>query len=475
MFAEDFFYDAGCGGGELSDESVVGAGDRGGNEYVDAGVCVVARLTYTDASYLAYSQNTAYLPGEYIFQAGNYWQIQAGCWSASGYDNTCTTGVFPASFTGAGPVSDGSVIWVKTGAHAPLQDGFCGANYACGAAGSDCYTANGGSAVVINGGSLGPCMVTQLYESEPVPSELPLRNWAWQVITAAIAHYNGRVGYVRVGSPAGGELSPLGVGSGLWPNYGSSVGQQRAQYLSWVKKLDGFLASQGATMNLDTDLNCAGSPSDCAYADQEAQLAHDYNFNMLGTNGYQVNDVLNLEGVGANNCVFPLGAASGCTSGDWAYNCARFTTNLAGHLMGCLLQTLTGTTVMDCAPGLTGPIAPLPVGSTYCAAGFPGLLPFLATLCRAGVGILAEKVCVQTLEIYTNGPSSGAAPTYPAGDVLLALDLSYLGTTYEIPAYAAYQMPYASAFAEFLGTPSAYGGAAVTGSPEASVMGGRLR
>jgi len=422
-----------------------------------------------DASYLPYAQNTAYLPGEYIFQSGNYWQLQAGCWSGAGYDNTCTTGGSPASFAGTGPVSDGAVVWVKMGGHAPLQDGFCGGNYQCGAGTSSCYTANGSSGIVINAASLGPCNLVQLYESEPVPSELPLRNWAKQVIAAAISHYNGKVGYVRVGSPAGGELSPLGVGSGLWPNYGSSPGQQRAQFLSWVKELDTFIASAGATMRLDTDLNCAGNPTDCAYADQEAQLAHDDNFGMLGTNGYQVNDVLNLQGVGTNNCAFPLSAGAGCTSGDWAYNCSRFPTNAAGQPMGCLLQTLTGTTVIDCAAGLTGPIAALPAGSTYCAGGFPGLLPFLVSLCRTGLSNPAQKVCVQTLEIYTNPPNSGAAPTYPAGDVLLALDMTYSTTTNAVPAYALYQLIYASAFGQFLSAPSLYGGG--TGGNQMSVTG----
>jgi hypothetical protein len=425
-----------------------------------------------DAAYLPYSQNTTYLPGEYVFQSGKYWEVQAGCWGGAGYDNTCTTGGAAANFSGAGPVTDGTVVWVKIGSHAPLQDGFCGPNYTCGSPGSDCYSANGSNAIVINGSSLGPCSMTQLYESEPVPSELPLRNWAWQVIAAAIGHYNGKVGYVRVGSPAGGELSPIGIGSGLWPNYGSTAGQQRAEYLSWVKKLDGFIGSLGATMNLDTDLNCAGSPSDCSYADQEAQLAHDNNFNMQGTNGYQVNDVLNLEGAGTNNCAFPLGSASGCTSGDWAYNCARFTTNLAGNPMGCLLQTLTGSTAIDCAAGLTGPIAPLPAGSSYCAGGFPGLLPFLVTLCKAGVGNLAQRVCVQTLEIYTNGPSGGTAPTYPAGDILLGLDLGYSGTTYGVSAYAASQLPYASAFAQFLAAPTTVGAGGGTGPHQFAVMGG---
>jgi hypothetical protein len=442
------------------------ATEGGTNSWTPA--CVWSQAQ-ADISYLAYSQNAPYLPGEYILQSGNYWQLQAGCWSGSGYDNTCTTGGTPASFSGAGPVTDGSVLWVKIGAHAPLQDGYCGPNYMCGGSGTNCYTANGSNPILVNSAILGPCTLTELYESEPVPSELPLRNWALQVVAAAIGHYNGKVGYVRVGSPAGGELSPLGINSGLWPNYGSSAGQQRAEYLSWVKKLDAYIASLGPAINVDTDMNCAGSPADCAYADQEAQLAHDNNFKLLGTNGYQVNDVLDLEGQGSNNCSAPLSAASGCTAGDWAYNCSRFTTNAAGQPMGCLLQTLTGTTAMDCAAGLTGPLAALPVGSTYCAAGFPGLMPFLVSLCR--VGVSGIRVCVQNLEVYTNGPNSGASPSYPAGDILLALDLNYSSTTNGVPAYAEYQLAYASAFAQFLAAGSVAGGLGFPGE-QGSIMGG---
>jgi hypothetical protein len=441
------------------------ATEGGTNSWTPA--CVWSQAQ-ADASYLAYSQNTAYLPGEYILQSGNYWQLQNGCWSGSGYDNTCTTAPIAANFSGAGPVTDGTVVWVKIGAHAPLQDGFCGPNYMCGSE-TNCYTANGSNSIVINSANLGPCTLTELYWSQPVPSELPLRNWVTQVIAAAIAHYNGKVGYVRVGSPAGGELSPLGINSGLWPNYGSSAGQQRAQYLSWVKKLDAFIASAGATMNVDTDMNCAGFPADCNYADQEAQLAHDFNFNMMGTNGYQVNDVLNLLGLGANDCTAPMGAAAGCTGGDWVYNCSRFTTNAAGQPMGCMLQTLTGSTVIDCAPGLTGPLAALPAGSTYCPAGFPGLLPFLVQLCKTGVGSSGIRVCVQNLEIYTNGPNSGTAPSYPAGDVLLTLDVNYSSTTNGVPAYAAYQLPYASAFGQFLAASSVSGAG---GGGNQSKMGG---
>jgi hypothetical protein len=441
------------------------ATEGGTNSWTPA--CVWSQAQ-ADASYLPYAQNTPYLPGEYIFQAGNYWQLQAGCWSGSGYDNTCITGGTAANFSGAGPVTDGSVVWVKIGAHAPLQDGYCGPNYMCGGAGTNCYGANGSNSIVINSGSLEPCTLTELYQSQPVPSELPLRNWAVQVVGAAIAHYNGKVGYVRVGSPAGGELSPLGINSGLWPNYGSLAGQQRAQYLSWVKKLDAYVASLSATMNLDTDMNCAGFPADCTYADQEAQLAHDYNFNMLGTNGYQVNDVLNLEGEGVNNCTSPINPGSGCTSGDWAYNCSRFTTNAAGRPMGCLLQTLTGSTAADCAAGLTGPLAPLPAGSNYCLTGFPGLMPFLAQLCKSGV-VSGNRVCVQTLEVYTNGPNNGSTPSYPAGDILLTLDLNYLSTTNAVPGYGQYQLPYASAFGEFLAAGSVAG---IAGASQSSAIGG---
>ena len=65
---------------------------------------------------------------------------------------------------------------------------------------------------------------------------------------------------------------------------------------------------------------------------------------------------------------------------------------------------------------------------------------------------------MQNFEVYTNGPNNGSAPTYPAGDILLTLDLNYSSTTNGVSAYAGYQLPYASAFAQFLAAASVSGG-----------------
>jgi len=85
--------------------------------------------------------------------------------------------------------------------------------------------------------------LAELYESEPIPSELPLRNWAEQVIAAAIPHYNGK--WICAGGIAGGrrvvaDWDWIGAVAELWIDGGT----QRAQYLSWVKDLDGFVASR---------------------------------------------------------------------------------------------------------------------------------------------------------------------------------------------------------------------------------------
>lgn len=410
-----------------------------------------------NASYLTYAQNTAYLPGEYIYQNGAYWQLQTGC-GPTGYDDTCVTGTTAANFTGSGPVTDGTVQWVRIGANAPLQDGYCGSDYICGPAGSDCYSANGSQDIVITSATLGPCNLTQLYQSSPIPSELPIRNWFNQVIAGVINHYSGnsKVGYMRIGSPANGELSPDGLYTYILPNYGSSQDMARAQYLSWVNKFYAYVMSQNPTMMMEGDMHCVGigGSFDCLLADQEAQLAYNYNYQLIATNGYRVADVLNLEGTGANPCPLPL-VASSCNSGDWAYNFSRFSKNSAGQTMHHLLQTGAESTPMECPatiqPGSPGPLAQLPAGSIYCPGGFPGLLPFLVTLRTSGIGSPAQFVVVDYVELFVTGMCNGSAPTVGAADVLLALDPSYSTTTCAQPDYVPYGSAYNAAFQAYEG------------------------
>lgn len=441
-----------------SSSLLIGQATEGGtNTFTSQCVWSQAQADASNVPYLA----TSYLPGQYILSGGIYWVVSNNSYASPSLDNTCLS-PGTAVFTGAGPITDGPCTWtqstVSSGAHAPPQDGYCGPSYPCGG----CWTS--GPGFVININSLGACTLTQLYESQPIPSEPPIAQWTFPIVAAAISHYAGKVGYVRFGSPAGGEYSPIGVNSGLWPNYGSTSTQQRAQYLSWIKILDTSIMSNAPQMTVCSDMNNAGSGGDPTYADQEAQLAHDLNFTCIGTNGYQVNDVVNLLGTGPHPCTFPLVSSATCGSGDWPYNFSRFSTNAAGQTMYHTLQTLTGSTPLVCAsgvsPGITGPLAALPSGSTYCSGGFPGLLPFLIQLCQRGVNGGSVKICDSIFEEYVNGPNSnpnsGTGPqAYPAGDTLMALDASYCSTTNAQCGASVTYVPqvnsYQAAMAQFLG------------------------
>jgi uncharacterized protein YeaC (DUF1315 family) len=362
-----------------------------------------------------------------------------------------------ATLTGAGPVTDGPCTWTQStvggGAHAPTQDGYCGPSYPCGpSAGPNCYLANGSASIVININSLGPCTLTELYESQPIPTEPPIVAWQTAGINA-MTHYNGKLGYIRFGWE-GGEISLIGVNSGLWPNYGSTTNQQRAQALSGVKLYDQVIIANNFQMTVDFDLHSAGS-NDQTYSDQEAQLAHDLCGTAIGTNGVQVNDIVNLQ----NPANYPL-VSTNIFSGDWPYNFSRFPTNACGQTMYHVHQTLTGSTPVDCAANITGPLAALPAGSTYCSAGFPGILPFLVSMCTTGLNGGSVHICDHIFEMYTtaptNNPNSGIGnQAWPAGDVLLALyAANYCGTNSAqcgTPNYTLSINSYQQAMALFLG------------------------
>src|ERR1017187_3317013 len=216
----------------------------------------------------------------------------------------------------------------------------------------------------------------------------------------------------------------------------------------------------------------------------------------MGTNGYQVEDVLNLLGTGSGSCNLTTGlvASSTCGTGDWPYNFLTYPTNAVGGHMYHSLQTLTGSTPLYCnpatgtQPGITGPLGPLPAG-TNCTAGFPGLLPFLGTIANVGIGSLNQKIIVDNLELYVNAPNTnpnavtGGCPgcpgtiAWPFSDILGALDLNYSGTsgaqTEYLSAPAGCTSPgagcvkpalnYDSVFAQYLGIGSSLGGTASVG------------
>jgi hypothetical protein len=413
-----------------------------------------------NASALSWAANTAFLPGEYINVSGTFWQLQAGCYSRSGYSNTCTTsGTEPVTCFGtSGPCTDGTVVWVKIGTNAPLQDGFCGSDHTCAPASPSCYVANDSAPIILNVNSLGPCTLSDLYNSEPVPYELPVRYWLFQILSSFIAHYNGNanVDYLRVGSPAGGEFSVSGDFPPIFPYGGSTYQQQRAQWISWVNKFDAQIMFYSPTFRVFSDINCVSATNDsddCIYADQEALAAYNNGLQGIGNQDYDIEDMNNLGLTGnlvGGGCTFPLAAAtehgSACTQGDWAYNFATYPS-----LVHELQSHGNGTTPIDCAAdnSVAGPLQALPVGSTYCATGTIGLTQSLLNLCSAGTGSPNVKICVNVLEMHTE-VNTGSPPTVNANDTLLALSSTYSSTVGAVSAYIPYQPAYAAAFCEFL-------------------------
>jgi hypothetical protein len=471
-----------------------------GGTNINTPACVFSQAQ-ANAVALSWTSGMTMLPSWYLNISGTYWQMQAGCYGGSGYSNACQLGtVEPVACYGtAGPCTDGTAVMTKIGANAPLQDVSCSANYKCGPASANCYTANGSAPIVINSGAFAPCSSTEVIQGEPIPWELPIVNYYEQQIAAFISHYNGNVnmGYMRPGSPAGGELSPLGISAttpsnAVWPFSGSSSAQKRATFLSWVSVLDAYVMAQTPTFPIFTDLNNAGNPSDANYADQEALLAYQDCFQGLGTNGYQVKDVLALEGVnaGCNLTTGLVGGTTTCGSGDFPWLFLTYPKNSCGQHMYHSLQTLTGMTPLYCnaatgtCPGITGPPGPLPTG-TNCTLGFPGLISFLGTLANVGIGALNQKIIVDNLELYVNAPSNNTnagtgcagTPAWPASDILLALYPNYSGTvgaqTQYLSAPAGCTAPaagcvkpvlsYDAAFAQYLGIGTALGGTAPTG------------
>jgi hypothetical protein len=423
---------------------------------------------HANASALTWTASTAYIPGEYINVDGTFWQLQAGCYSGSGYSNTCTTGASEPNtcFGTAGPCTDGTVSWVKIGANAPVQDGFCGSAHACISSGdsSSCYAKNGNAAIVINANSLGPCTLAELYQAEPIGYELPVRNWEFQIMSSFISHYNGNsnVDYMRAGSPAGGEFSVAGdlVPVAPWGNGATNKAQFRAQWISWVNKFDAQIMSYSPTFRIISDMNCVGNPEDCSYADQEALAAYNNGLQGIGNQDYNINDMNNLGltgTTGSHPCAFnsgnanPLVANSGCTQGDWAYNFAQFP-SMAHQLQSYSSGTTPEYCPVPSADSAAGPIAGLPSGSPYCSTGTPGLLPSLTKLCNTGTGSPNVKICVNILEMHT-GFSSAADPiwTTPVSDTLLALSADYGSTVGAIPDYVLFHAAYAEAFCTYLG------------------------
>lgn len=438
-------------------------GSEEGNTSIATPECVFGQAQ-ADASYLAYTQNTVYLTGDYILQNGYYWKQINNCQTGSGVAAGCETGSSPATFpssAGASNVSDGAATWqqIQTG-HAPVQDVWCGNGHSC----NGCDTTTAGAIYNIN--TLGACTLAQIYQGQPIP-ELPYWNWYKQVIAAIISHYNSssllsKIGWMRFGFPMGDENGGLGLST--WPYMGSSFAQMLAQYMSWTSRVDSWIMAQSPAMHMSHNMNCAAgigyASGNCQFADQLAIMANNYGFWEIENSDLQMSDFYNLTGTGSNNCPFPPQSAatfgSGCTQGNWFYNCHTFSN------MHCGLQLIHGSNPAYCENGsiVSGPLAPLPSGSTYCPNGFVGMLPWLLSLCNTGVGTPNTKVCVNIFEapivagVYASGAGSGTSyPSAAACDVLLALVGStlYPNTTGYISQYAAYETPYLQVFADYLG------------------------
>ena len=427
-----------------------------------------------DAAALPWTAGFTYLAGWYINVNGTFWQIQSGCYTSGKTTNACTARntTEPAClFTNDSTCTDGvapnTFKWVNIGAHGKLQDGYCGLNHSCTYNGVACNTNNPGA--VYNAASLGTCNLNQLYQSQPIPWELPYWYWGQQVIAGFIAHYNSspalsNIGYIRVGWPMGGELGGLGLTT--WP-YGNSAGgsQLLYQYEDMVNVLDAFIVAQKPAMHTMSDINCGADVGTgvtaCTYADMEAQLAYSYGFTAIGNQDATITDYYNLTA--GQSCTPSV--ASGCTAGDWAYNFTQYPT------MYHELQTLNGSSPFDCSEGVsdfTGPLGEVASGS-YCANGFQGLLNWYESL--GATGINGTKININVFEADTTSYtlqtscSNSGEPGWECSslsDILFTLlsESGYEGTTNSIPIggtgdmsqtmYQTAVSAYQSAFTNFL-------------------------
>lgn len=430
---------------------------------------------------LTWTANTVLLPSWYICvggscpTSGKYWQVQNGSYTGTGYGNTVVTGATIPAFPncivgctiGSTSVADGAGAtafnWIFVGSNAPLQDAACTSNHTCTGSSTSCYAANGNAPILLNLGTVGvgnSCTLTQFYGAQAVPWELPAWTYWKQVVSAIIPNLNVQpnLGYVRFGSPGGGEFSVPGQACTIWP-YQSSAGQCRAQFISYVNLFDAFIIAQGPTFKLASDENCVGSPEDCQWADQEALAAYNNGFDILGNQDVQINDVYDLYQTSnaLNSCQFPLQSAAAiapnlpCTQGNWAYNAVQYPsmiTEIQGYN--------NGSTPLDCAnTGVGGPLGALSP-STYCPLGTVGLLQSFVNMCTTGVGSPLVKICPKIFESHTGSTTActgnlASCYYFTVNDTLLALSPTYSSTTGAVTVAAPSQAAYKTGFANFLG------------------------
>jgi hypothetical protein len=438
-----------------------------GNTSTATSACVWSQAQ-ANAVALTYTSGTVALAGYYFNVSGKYWQIKTPCYT-SGFSAGCTLGTatFPGSPTLGQTYTDSNgVVTTYIGTQAAPQDGYCGASAECGnpSAGLACNSSDPGVIVNINmvvGGSTpytcpltGTTLtLTQLESAIPIPWELSFNTWYEQNIAALETAVNSsapaNLGYVRFGNPEGGEFVTTGMdpsgGTPFWPYAGSSLASANAQFETNIQMFDAFIAAQSQAF---TSRYALSDISGAANADQDAYLADYYGFWGIGNQDFDLQDytyvVSGSYPCSGGSSTGPPTAGTGCTQGDWLYNSWKYPNR--HHEV----QLLQGSNPADCnlSDVNDGPLAPLPSGSAHCAAGHPGMLPFLTNLC-VGSGYNGYPVCVDVFESPTNS-NGGTSPTADASDTFLALYSGYAGITGAVAAYLPYAVPYKLAFCQYL-------------------------
>jgi hypothetical protein len=209
-------------------------------------------------------------------------------------------------------------------------------------------------------GSPNPVLASGL----PTAYEPPMKAWIKYICGQVYAHYKGNthVGYIRCGLTEGGEADTDGLTSSPgWP-FGS-----QSEFVSYYHDMMNDIGSLAST----NSLVCMGNLN--SFDLPEGQISISNNCG-IGTNGYKVNDVVQLTSAfGNTNCL-----VIGDIQSDWCWNFNQYynSTMPNGNYPILELQTSLASTPNDDALGETGGLAydstTADCGS-YCP--WPGLIP----------------------------------------------------------------------------------------------------
>jgi len=398
-------------------------------------------------------------------------------------DAACVSSSGANPISGAGPVTDGTVVWTKLGAHAPFLDSWVGSAYnglankayalalslaanaqgpcngtTCTVTLNNPYVGQNGDIVLISNGlgdlscNTGSCTITGIAGNQVTyhdtahstcivsctvaggslsaqrPLNMGMTNATIQVVQSGLPNpleaqekvfqegackfildqlaNNPNVGYVRCGWV-----------SGEWTTTGLTFSGN--QGWKWGSEPNAIAAVNWYANNLGTWAfadNIAGVGNMNSFDMPEAQLSILNNIG-IGTNGYQVNDVLQIL---AGNAL-----VVNSIQGDWPLNFSLYCNSPMpnGYYPICELQngsTLNGgqgtsTPGLDNA-GNTGSEAPDPpfAGNSACVScPFPGLVP-IAKL--EGANDFEHYDLVDFLLVFGTSPTSD----YPAGGSIAA-------------------------------------------------------